>query len=425
MTRQWNAQAVEIALRGCSIEATAAGTFELIEIAFAYDTRRPFRPTIKSRRPSMGRALYWCVEYALGKLRLSPTPRQPLPHTQLFGLGEIPPLPKEFLPAWQGAVPDPARVRRALGRWLQPEVEVTGAGCLHVTGPAVLAEPFREWRPGPGRGESIGLSNGDRISPLPGDWWLRQHNRDADEDEDAPRGASVDEEFCLDHVDPAVSALLRGDGRLHQIVQHTGTFDAEWVVDGQGRLTGDIGLCLVPPPMDSYTNPYTPDEADTSRRVTEALLRGLDYGRANGSRRIRIRYDHVLGLTVGGVWPADRPLDRAASAVETKCDRRAVLRCARADEKTHRPSLASVAPLRTCLRESGANDKFISVTFGITPDGVVSNPRVEATYEDPGRPIPACVHKTIAGLAFPRSEGGRCSQSMRLHEILWPPLADL
>jgi hypothetical protein len=427
-TRETNAFLVENALRSCSRDAIDEGAFELIEIAFAYDTGKPFTPTIKSKRPSLGRPLYWCVERALAKLRLRPTPDPQRPYTQLFGLGEIAPLPKEFLPAWQRALPDPARVKRALGGWLQPEVEVTATGCLHVAGPEVLAGPFLDWHPA-GKGPVYTMVNGDKLSPLPGDWWLRERTRRTNADEyadlhefDARPFMVADDEFCLEHVDPAVSALFRADGRLYQAVNGAAIFDAEWVVDGEGTVAGDIGFCLVPPPTETRREgPYTPDEANVLRHQVEFLLRGLEYPHASSSRQIRVRYDPALGLTVRGVRPADGPLDLAASAVETKCDRRALLRCARTGE-ANQPSFASVAPLRKCLRESGANAKTISAMFDIMPDGAVVNVKVETTYEDPGRAVPACVQQTMAGLVFPRSEGGACSRTTRMHEILWPPV---
>ena len=46
----------------------------------------------------MGRPLYWCVERALAKVRLRATPGESWRYTQVFALGEIAPLPKEFLP---------------------------------------------------------------------------------------------------------------------------------------------------------------------------------------------------------------------------------------------------------------------------------------------------------------------------------------
>jgi hypothetical protein len=424
--RERNAAAVENALRPCFRDAIDSGTFELIEIAFSYDTGEQPRPTIKNKRPSIGRPLYWCVERALAKVRLRATPGESYRYTQQFALGEIAPLPKEFLPVWQRALPDPARVRRALGAWLQPEVEVTSAGCLHVAGPEVLAEPFLDWRPTPNEGPGFFLHNGETVSPLPGDWWLRQRKRHtnadtySDRDLDDPRtDVLVDDEFCLEHVDPVVSTLYRADHRLHDAVKSRAIFDAEWVVAGQGGVAGDIGFCLAVPPDVYQWSPFTPEEAEGFRRDVEGLIRGLDYGRPGSSRLLRIRYDPALGLTVRGVAPTSRPLDIATSAVETKCDRRAVLQCARVG-KANEPSFESVAPLRKCLRESGANDQTISARFDITPDGAVANVNVETTYEDPGRMVPACVRQTFAGLAFPRSEGGSCPQSTRLHEIIWP-----
>jgi hypothetical protein len=229
----------------------------------------------------------------------------------------------------------------------------------------------------------------------------------------------ADDEFCLEHVDPVVSALYRADGRLNQAVNSAAIFDAEWVVDGEGAVAGAIGFCLVPPPDESrQEGPFTPDEAEQLRHQVEFLLRGLEYPRARGSRQIRVRFDPVLGLAVRGVQPADRPLDRAASAVETQCDRRALLRCSRTGE-ANQPSFESVAPLRKCLRESGANDQMISASFDITPDGAVTKVRVDAS-DGRAPAIPACVRETVARLAFPRSEGGRCQQTTRMHEILWP-----
>jgi len=423
-TREQNAFLVENALRPCSRDAIDSGTFELIEIAFAYETGEPFAPIIQSKRPSLGRPLYWCVERALSKVRLRPTPGERWRYTQLFALGEIPALPKEFLPAWQRALPDPARVKRALGGWLQPEVEVTATGCLHVVGPGVLAEPFVEWRPAPSDLWGVLLHNGDTVSALPGNWWLHQRTRHTNADpysdldlEDPRAEVLVDDEFCLEHVDPAVSALLRADDRLHKAVNAGAIFDAEWVVAGQGGVAGDIGVCLVPPPDGLQWSRFTSDEAEGIRRQVEDLLRGLDYGRAGPSRQIRIRYDHALGLTVRGVRPADGPLDRTASAVETKCERRAILRCDRIG-KANQPSFASVAPVRKCIRESGANDQ-ISATFDITPDGAATNVRIGG---ERASLVPACLQATIAGLAFPRSEGGSCEQTTRMHELLWPPV---
>src|SRR5262245_9491594 len=402
--RERNAYLIDNALHSCSGDAIDSGTFELIEIAVPYDGGRRVTPTIKSRRSSMGRPLYWCVERALAKVRLHPAPSS---YTQVFALGDLPPLPLDFLRAWQRAVPDPARVRRALSGWLQPEVEVTAAGCLHVAGPEVLAAPFLEWRPEPG-GPWLGLYNGEQVYPLPADWWLHRHTRHFDAG-DERTAHDVDEEFCLDHVDPAVSALLRGDSRLQLVANHNATFDAEWVVDSVGRQDGDIGFCLVPGNMS-----YTPDEAAQVRRQVEGLLRGLEYGHAKGSRLIRIRYDHAAGLTVRGVWPAQFPVQLAYSAVEKKCDHRAALRCERTDE-TRWPSLESVAPLRKCVRETGVNDQVIDASFDVTPDGAVANLQIGPW----NTPVPACVRAALAGLVFPRSEGGSCSQSARLHEILW------
>ena len=426
-TRETNVFLVENALRPCSRDAIDSGTFELIEIAFAYDTGKPFTPTIKSKRPSLGRPLYWCVERELSKLRLRPTPDQPRPYTRLYGLGEIPPLPNEFLPAWQRALPDPVRVKRALGGWLQPEVEVTSAGCLRVSGPAVLAAPFLDWHPG-GGGPGYATVSGDKLSPLPGDWWLRARTRHTNANEyldvsldvdaevtDPGRFMLVDVEFCLEHVDPAVSALYRADGRLSQAVNGAATFDAEWVVDGEGAVAGDIGFCLVRPPAESRREGrFTPDEADVLRHQVESLLRGLEYARASGSRQIRVRYDPALGLTVGGVHPAAGPLDLGASAIEKQCDRRALLRCARAGDE-NQPSLASVAPLRKCIRESGVNGEILSATFDVTPDGAVANLQVGPW----GHPVPACIRETLAGLTFPRSEGGSCGLTKRVPDILW------
>jgi len=422
-TRERNIFLVENALRGCSRDATDSGTFELIEIAFSYDTGKPFAPTIKSKRPSMDRPLYWCVERALEKLHLRPTPDRRQPYTQLFGLGDIAPLPKGFLPAWQRALPDPARVKRALGSWLQPEVEVTATGCLHVAGPEVLAAPFVDWRPA-GRGPRYPMVNGDQLSPLPGDWWLRErtHHTNAnadvyDVDTDDPRQITlVDDEFCLEHVDPAVSALLRADGRLYQAVKGAATFDAEWIVDGTGAVAGDIGFCLVPPAdEDRRARRYTPDDADVIRQQVESLLRGLEYEPARGARQIRVRFDPVLGLTVRGVRPINGSLDHAASTIETQCDRRALLDCARHGE-ANQPSLASVAPLRKCLRESGANDQ-ISATFNITPDGKVKDVKIQGLRAGLA---PTCVQEALGGLAFPRSDGGTCWQMTSMHDLLWP-----
>jgi hypothetical protein len=234
----------------------------------------------------------------------------------------------------------------------------------------------------------------------------------------------VDDEFCLEHVDPAISELLRADDRLHRAVNGA-IFDAEWVVAGQGGIAGDIGLCFAPPPLEFMPppdwipeGPYTPEEAEGLRRRVEDLLRGLDYGRAGRSRHIRVRYDPALGLTVRGVRPADGPLNRGASAIETQCNQHALLRCDRVG-KAYEPTFESVAPVRKCLRESGANDSLISSNFDITPDGAVANVRFDAT-DLRALPIPACLPKTIAGLVFPRSEGGNCPHTTRMHEIIWP-----
>src|SRR5262249_11294693 len=145
------------------------------------------------------------------------------PEARFYAVGAIPPIPSELLPAWQRATPDPDRVRRALRAWLPPEVEVTSAGCLHLAGPSLLAGPFHEWPRVTRGGHPFFLLSGDRLYELPGDWWVRRSDQSVEHDQ------MVDEQFCLDHVDPALSVLRRSDTWLHDAVNGAAIFDAEWV----------------------------------------------------------------------------------------------------------------------------------------------------------------------------------------------------
>ena len=155
-------------------------------------------------------------------------------------------------------------------------------------------------------------------------------------------------------------------------------------------------------PLADKTESFGNELADRATQAKDSM--------SDRARTATRQVDEVVSMA------AER-LDSAASAVEMKCDRRAVLRCTRIGW-AHQPSFESVAPLRKCLRENGASDQ-ISATFDITPDGAARNVMVEGVAASL---LPACVQKAVAGLVFPPSDGGTCPQATRMHEILWPPI---
>jgi hypothetical protein len=191
-------------------------------------------------------------------------------------------------------------------------------------------------------------------------------------------------------------------------------YEAEWVVDGAGRLVGAIGFCVAP----AREGPgYTPADLQVLQTRLTKRFSGLDFGRRRGYERIVLHYGPHETMRAEG-RTATAPLGPGESAIQSRCDRRA-LRCER-DRAGYTPREIDQTALARCTRawSSGADD--LGVTLDVSPAGRVDKFQLFSTSvgrrrkpSDKRPTVPAslssCVQKVFRRVRFPDSPGGTCA----------------
>jgi len=406
--RRENEAAVEQALTRCSAEVARRGEFRVVTVEFPYRPGKTFAPKLASRTVGLDRSAYWCVAEALKALRLDPLPERDsfgFDGTRDYAVGDVRSLfPADLVPAWQGAGKGRDRVEAALRFKLPANVTVTDTGCLWFGQSEPLTIALWKWLHGKfGKpfGET-GLHEYDYA--LPGGWWLR-HSTSDDE-----------AELCLDKLDAAAGALRRRRDDLYEVASYR-PFHAEWIVDAEGTIQGEIGLCLRP---HEGGRAYTGAETSEIRQNVEKVLRASGYGRGSGMRLVRLDWSSNgrLDTSVQSLKQAVT-LDR--SKIEARCDPRRALACARAEEQPDFDPAGEDALFR-CMGEASVNAHMVSMTFDVSPDGLPEN--VVAGAIARAVPIPAtalrCLEVAFKEAHFTRSDGGPCRVSRPLDAFVEP-----
>jgi hypothetical protein len=313
-----NETEIEEDLARCSDAATAHRRYGVAEVVVIYG--RSGRPRARLDRGHNLGAGARCVRRALAAATLTPLPAR---HAAFrvhhdFAIGEVRPLfAPGFLAAWQAAVAHPEAGRARLASFLPDTVRRSGRRCLVFDGPEDLYAALEEWLD---QRTSAPVTALFGYYARPGDWWLtlRSMGTEGDFVRERDRG-----EICLDHVDPIVSTLRRAAGRLWQTVgAHAkiysaswDRFDAEWVIDRHGRVSGDVALCLP-------TNPDLGDYLRQALPIATASLRAaiaaIDFGPQPRLRHVALHY-HPEGRVEADVRGAAGPLARGESRVQRRC----------------------------------------------------------------------------------------------------------
>jgi hypothetical protein len=402
-------------LKSCSEEATLRREYKIFEVEFPYSLGEWFYPRIKSGR-GLDRKQYWCVEKALREFRMEPVPSyDAYDEVHEYAIGHVQPLfPPALLPAWKRAGNNADRVRTELGPMLPPEVTVDRVGCLRLRGSRLLAPALDEWlrrTAGPPMlAPGSGFAHVEEDHALSGDWWIR-HRLSF---EDARR--VTNDTICLEKIDSAAGALRRHRAPLFRTVWFS-VFQAEWVVDSQGAIAGEIGFCLQHQP-DSSDDPKTPEELEAFRQKLNGVLSGIAYGPAPGLRRVVLGWgpsDRLITV----VAPAQAPLTRSTSALEARCAEPRSLTCARFGDE---PELRSQVSLRRCVEAAGVGEEMLDVTFDVSPEGAVENVAL-LRWKD-GTAVTglaqACVASVLRLIRYPASEDAPCKVRRRIGTYLDP-----
>jgi hypothetical protein len=409
---------VDDVLDRCGKAATRDRVYGVVEISFVNGHGRPAVSLGRTRflRP----ADVACVRRALRRAKLTPFDGPGFRFRKWLPLGEVRPLfSRAFLPAWKAAV---AGSGGRLASLLPAEVRISSPGCLRFRGPEPLEPALDAWLEKTGRAPASG-----NVTPsyaLPDGWWIwvDEHWRMTDE-----LAGMVDEEICLDRVDAAVSALRRDRVDKGWVEGADVAYDAEWVVDGAGRLVGEIGFCVAPPRLGPGHIPATPAEVEALPARLAARFRALDFGRRRGYERVVLHYGPDEKMRAEG-RTATAPLAPGESSVEASCRRRAALQCARESAsyspiEIDRPALARCA----AAWSKGADD--LAVAFDLGPEGRVDKSRIFSTSlkrprgpHDKWPAVPAslssCMQKVFRRMRFPEAPGGPCPYSTRLAAFL-------
>jgi hypothetical protein len=283
---------------------------------------------------------------------------------------------------------------------LPANVTVTDEGCLWFGSSPPLYEALWDWlhlKFGKPFGEA-GIGEYDYA--LPGDWWLRHSTSDNEA------------ELCLDRLDAAAGAVRRRRDELHAIASYR-PFHAEWVVDAEGAVQGDIAFC--PRGYDGGGR-YDPAAASALRQNVEKVLRAKGYGRGTRARWVALDWS-TNGRLDTSVGPAARPIDRAK--VEAQCDPRRRLVCTRL---LANPQVAPAAAdaLRRCLDEAKVDTRTVSVAFDVSPDGVPEHVTAQPSVGAPSLPAHAlhCLEAAFKEARYAPSDGGPCSANGGLESFI-------
>ena len=414
---QSNAQEAADALDACGKAATRAGVYGAVEVNII-NGRRPALALGETR--FLRTADVACVRRALPRARLETYSGRRFEVRRWLPFGEVRPLfPAALLPAWKATVAEHGGARGTLASLLPKDVRISSASCLHLRGPEPLEAALDAWLNKVGRAPASGVPVPSYA--LPDGWWIRvdEHWRMTDE-----LAGKVDDEICLDRVGAAISALRRDRVDRPWVWGWEVAFEAEWVVDADGRVVGAIGFCVVPA---RDGRGYTPADVQSLRTGVAARLRGLDFGRRRGYERIVMRYGPEENMHAES-RTASAPLGPGESAIEARCNRAAPLQCAR-DSSSYSPIEIDRLALIRCADTWPRGGFDLAVALQISPDGRVDDPglysmsvRGRRGPRDSRPTVPAalssCVKKVFRRMRFSASPGGPCSYSVALSAFM-------
>ena len=319
-----NQSRVKDALIRVSAEFASRGDFKIIQVKFRYSLHEEFSPVLASNRVGFDRKQWWHVEDALRPLGLEPIPeknsdwfwsKRELDLVEDFALGDPKALfPAGFLAAWQRAGWGQRPVEGALQSMLPPDVDVTPDGCLRLNGSQPLSDALRAWL-GRTLGAPVSTSNEYEFDYALADaWWLRHATAHHDPD------LIAREKICLEKVD-AVSGTLRRHRNDIELLDRYGrrTFHAEWVVDAQGNMVGELGFCRTPQEGERGD---LAGEAAAHGKNLEATVRPIAFGPAPGFRRIVLDWGPYAHLSTS-VHPSKEPISLDLSRIAARCAPRA------------------------------------------------------------------------------------------------------
>jgi hypothetical protein len=123
--------------------------------------------------------------------------------------------------------------------------------------------------------------------------------------------------FCLEKVD-AVGGALRRHRNDIELLDRYGrrTFHAEWVVDAQGSMVGELGFCRKP--QEGERGDLTA-EAAAHGKTLEAAVRPIAFGPAPGFRRIVLDWGPYAHL-VTSVHPSKELITLDLSRIAALCE---------------------------------------------------------------------------------------------------------
>ena len=412
-----NTQEAADALDPCGKAATRAGVYGAVEVNII-NGRRPALALGETR--FLRAADVACIRRALPRARLEPYSGRRFEVRRWLPFGEVRPLfPAALLPAWKATVGGHGGARGTLASLLPKDVRLSSPSCLHLRGPEPLEQALDAWLKKVGRAPASAPAVPSYA--LPDGWWIRvdEHWRMTDE-----LAGKVDDEICLDRVGAAVSALRRDYVDRPWVWGWEVAFEAEWVVDADGRVVGASGFCMVPA---RDGRGYTPAEVQSLRTEFAGRLSGLDFGRRRGYERIVMRYGpeeimHVESRT------ASAPIGPGESAIEARCNRREALQCAR-DSSSYSPIEIDRLALIRCADTWPKGGFDLAVDLQISPDGRVDDPglysmsvRDRRGPRDRGPTVPAalssCAKKVFRRVRFSASPGGACRYSVALSAFM-------
>jgi hypothetical protein len=312
----------------CSNQATSDGVHGAVTIEVVHGEKRP-RALRILKAYHLGKKQIACIEEvvrsdgpagsaypAIARGPVAGKVRRPS-----YPIGAVRPLlDGKVLSAWR-RIQD-GQMRSGLRALLPPEIRISRAGCLEFRGPAALAGGFYAWLRQSGHdGHPLNIDpEGDLRSvasyfPLSETWWFRVRDfrerpgvswRLGDHDGDAVA--------CLEKVSRAVSAVWREHEALWRAASSSPLIlDAEWVVDEQGRITGEVRPCYFQ--EDSQDGPPW-DWLRISRKRIIALLGRIDFGKRSRPERVHLRFgpNRKMQVTSSDERAAPRPRRLPATA---------------------------------------------------------------------------------------------------------------
>jgi len=418
-----NQSTVKDALARVSAEFAGRGEFKIIQVKFRYSLHKEFSPVLASNRVGFDRKQWWRVEGALRPLGLEPMPeknsdwfwsQRELDLVEEFALGDPKALfPAGLLAAWQRAGWGQRPVEAALRSMLPPDVDVTPDGCLRLNGSEPLSQALQAWL-GRTLGPPVSAYNEYEVDYALADaWWLRHTTAHHDPD------LIAREKICLEKVDAVSGTLRRHRNDIERVDGYGGrTIHAEWVVDAQGNMVGELGFCRQ---TQAGERGDLSAEAAAHRKNLEAVVRPIAFGPAPGFRRIVLDWGPYAHLSTS-VHASKEPITLDLARIAARCDPRTPLTCTR--QPGERPELGGAVgdALFRCINEASVDTRTVSVSFDLSPDGVPEN--VVARGTSSAGPLPAptlrCFEAVFNAASYSRSEGGPCAISRSLDALIEP-----